>query len=37
MSIIDPGYVHFATHAKGHSLTQLGDAWEDLVCKLCTR
>ncbi|MGH3725037.1 MAG: TetR/AcrR family transcriptional regulator [Mycobacterium sp.] len=37
MSIIEPGYVHFATHSNGQSVTQLGDAWEDLVRKLCTR
>ncbi|QCH24949.1 TetR/AcrR family transcriptional regulator [Mycobacteroides salmoniphilum] len=37
MSIIDPGYVHFATNANGQTLTGLGDAWEDLVCKVCAR
>ncbi|TDZ43046.1 Bacterial regulatory protein, tetR family [Mycobacteroides franklinii] len=37
MSIIDPGYVHFATSANGQTLTGLGDAWEDLVCKVCAR
>ncbi len=37
MSIIDPGYVHFATTANGQTLTGLGDAWEDLVCKVCAR
>lgn len=37
MSIIDPGYVHFATNSNGQSLAQLGDAWEDLVHKLCAR
>ncbi|MFD6196402.1 TetR/AcrR family transcriptional regulator [Mycobacteriaceae bacterium NPDC060252] len=37
MSIIDPGYVHFATAANGQTLTGLGDAWEDLVCKVCAR
>ncbi|WP_078323875.1 TetR/AcrR family transcriptional regulator [Mycobacteroides salmoniphilum] len=37
MSIIDPGYVHFATNANGQTLSGLGDAWEDLVCKVCAR
>ncbi|KRQ19907.1 MULTISPECIES: TetR/AcrR family transcriptional regulator [Mycobacteroides] len=37
MSIIDPGYVHFATTSNGQSLAQLGDAWQDLVCKVCAR
>lgn len=37
MSIIDPGYVYFATNSNGQSVAQLGDAWEDLVHKLCAR
>ncbi|MUM17830.1 TetR/AcrR family transcriptional regulator [Mycobacterium sp. CBMA271] len=35
MSIIEPGYVHFATNANSQSLDQLGDAWEGLTRKLC--
>lgn len=35
MAIIDPGYIHIATHRQGRSVVALGDAWQDIVHKLC--
>jgi hypothetical protein len=35
MALLDADYVHHQLAEGGHTLTELGDAWETVARKLC--